>query len=387
MYQMRSKEYDVAIVNGLVFDGISTKSTDIGICKGKIAYIGKINPETALTVVDAANKYVTPGLIDFHCHVAYGSDWASVPAEVYAPASGVTTVVDAGSLGCGGFDAFAKGILSQSVLGMKAYLYLSSGGQVGLGSNEDHNPALINEDLISEVVEKYRDKIVALKLKVDKERLDAYGLEPLRLAVQIGEKVGLPVIAHASNPVAPIEDILNILRAGDIYCHVYHGKGQGILDENGKVLPCVIEARKRGVIFDAAHGKMVNFSLDVAKKAIEQGFLPDIISSDYTKYSHNARYPFTFMLSEFLHLGMSFEEIIARCTINPNKFMTGDSSPMLEVGKCADISIFEIEETEAKLWDFFGTTLDVNKLITAKMAIRQGMILFDTLSDKKLRNK
>lgn len=76
-----------------------------------------------------------------------------------------------------------------------------------------------------------------------------------------------------------MKELVSLLRRGDIIAHAFHGKGSTILTDEGAVLAEVRQARERGVIFDAANGRS-HFSMNTARRAIANGFLPDIISSD-----------------------------------------------------------------------------------------------------------
>ena len=129
MYKMRMTPFDMAILNGTVIDPVTgEKQTDVGIADGKISAIRKIDPSEAKVAVNASGCLVTPGLIDYHCHVNYGGDWASLPAEVYGPQNGVTTLVDAGSAGCGGYELFHRGTIVQNLMNIKAYIFIGSAG-------------------------------------------------------------------------------------------------------------------------------------------------------------------------------------------------------------------------------------------------------------------
>lgn len=387
MYQLRNKKYDLVLKNGTLIDtigGFETKA-DLAVTAGKIAAIGDISAGDAQMTVDAEGCYVSAGLIDYHCHVFHGGDWASCPADVYALANGVTTVVDAGSTGCGGFPLFWRAVMAHSLVHVKAYLFIGTGGQVGLGCVEDENPAHINRDGIAELCRRYPNDIVGIKLKLDKEHLSAFGIEPLREAIRLGEQTGLRVSAHATDPVVPVDDFIDLLRPGDIYCHMFHETGEGILDKAGGVRGSIRRARDRGVLFDAAHGKTNNFSLSCAQKAIQQGFLPDIISSDYTKISLSARYPFTMMLSEYLNLGMRFSEVLRCCTEVPAKLLFGRQTPFLAIGEPADLSVLKVAKRPVTFWDFYGNTVCGDRLIENKMTICNGEILFDQLDDKYQR--
>lgn len=384
MYQLRNKKYDIVIKNGILIDTIGgfEKKEDIAVVAGKIVAIGTVSADDAKMCVDAEGCYVSAGLIDYHCHVFHGGDWASCPAEVYALPNGVTTLVDAGSAGCGGFPMFWNGVAARSLVNVKAYIFVGTGGQVGLGCVEDENPAHINRDGIVELCQKYPKEIVGIKIKIDKDHLAQYGIEPLREAIRLGEQTGLRVSAHATDPVVPVDELIDLFRPGDIYCHMYHETGEGILDESGRVRDSIRRARERGVLFDAAHGKTNNFSLSCAKKAIDQGFTPDIISSDYTKISLSARYPFTMMLSEYLNLGMSFTEVLRCCTENPAKLIADRNTPFLAPGEAADLAVLKITERPVTFWDHYGNLVHGDRLIENKMTICNGEILFDQLEDK-----
>ena len=383
MYKMRMTPFDMAILNGTVIDPVTgEKQTDVGIADGKISAIRKIDPSEAKVAVNASGCLVTPGLIDYHCHVNYGGDWASLPAEVYGPQNGVTTLVDAGSAGCGGYELFHRGTIVQNLMNIKAYIFIGSAGQVGLGGIEDEDPDKINEDEICRLCRQYPNEIVGIKLKIDRDHCSEFGLEPLKAAVELGEKTGLRVSVHATDPAVPVKDVLDALRPGDIFCHMYHDWGEGILSEDGTIKPEVLEARRRGVLFDAAHGKTKNFSLNVAQKAIQQGFLPDIISSDYTRISLNARYPFTLMLTEYLHLGMSFRDVLERCTTSPHQLLTGQREELLAEGMPADVAVFRLDDTPSVLWDVYGGRMHSSQTLRAVMTIKEGMLVFDQMQDK-----
>ena len=384
MYQLRNHPYDLILKNGILIDTIGgfEKQADLAVTAGKIAAIGELSAADAKTIVDATGCYVSAGLIDYHCHVFHGGDWASCSADVYALPNGITTLVDAGSTGCGNFPLFWSAVAARSLVHMKAYLFIGTGGQVGLGCVEDENPAHINRDGIVELCRQYPHDIVGIKIKIDRDHLSPFGIEPLREAIRLGDETGLRISAHATDPVVPVDEFIDLFRPGDIYCHMFHETGEGILDGTGKLRGSVCRARDRGVLFDAAHGKTNNFSLACAQKAIQQGFLPDIISSDFTKISRDARYPFTMMLSEYLNLGMSFTEVLRRCTEAPAKLLSGRQTPFLAPGEAADLAVLKITERPVTFWDHYGNIVCGNQLIENKMTICNGEILYDQLDDK-----
>jgi dihydroorotase len=74
---------------------------------------------------------------------------------------------------------------------------------------------------------------------------------------------------HVNNPPVEYGEVLTILRPGDIVSQFLHGRGSGILDEQGRLKDAVRAARRRGIVFDVAHGRNhVNFP--VVRRAFQQ---------------------------------------------------------------------------------------------------------------------
>ena len=369
---------DLVIKNGVVIDTVLKINTkmDIAINAGKIFKVGDCENIESKMTIDASGCYVTPGLIDYHCHIYYGGCTFGLLPEIMHFPNGVTTVVDAGTTGEANFPAFYNSILTSSVADTRAFLLLSSGGQVAHGYVEDMCPENFKLDRIAETCEKYKDKIIGLKIRQSIPIVKEYGLRPLKRAVEIANEVGLRLSVHSSNAPGEVKDTMDILRPGDIYCHAFHDQGKTILDENGKVLPAVLEAREKGILFETARGN-TQFSVDIAEKAFSQGFYPDIISSDMAIASatNQPSMSFSFIISELLNLGMTFEDIIKRCTEIPGKLMGIGEDGFISEGKKADIAIFKIIDKEYAYKDFYGNDMHCNKFITPEMTLKDGVIV------------
>ncbi len=235
-------------------------------------------PVTSETrIIHADGMIVTPGLIDYHAHVFYDATEGGVRPDMYMPPNGVTTVVDAGSAGTANFDAFYRTVICASKVRIKAFLTVSPPGQTW--SQENYDPDNIDENKIHALFRQYRNVLQGLKLKVQTEDIAEYGLKPLTESLRIANDLKCPVAIHSTHPVVPMKELVSLLRRGDIIAHAFHGKGSTILTDEGVVLAEVRQARERGVIFDAANGRS-HFSMNTARRAIANGFLPDIISSD-----------------------------------------------------------------------------------------------------------
>jgi dihydroorotase len=142
-----------------------------------------------------------------------------------------------------------------------------------------------------------------------------------------------------------LSDLLDLLRPGDILTHSYSGAGNNTV-RDGQVLPAALEAKARGVIIDVGHGGG-SFAYPVAEPAIQQGLVPDTIGSDVHAVSINTPgMPYLpWVMSKFLNLGFSLEQVIAMATINPAKVIGRvDGLGTLNVAAPADVSILELVE-------------------------------------------
>lgn len=370
---------DLIIKNGRLLDPRSSlnKEGDLGIKGRKIAAAGELSGREALHVIDAKGCYVTPGLIDFHAHAAYGLSDFSMPADVVQLPNGVTSMVDAGSAGASDFEAFYRHNITASVLTIKSLLNVASIGQLSHRINENPDPALFEREKIQMLAEKYRGQIIGLKLRQSRDIVGKLGLKPLEGSVKLGEELGLRLSVHITDSPGEVCETLERLRPGDIFCHMYHQKGNTILDERGKILPELWKARERGVLFELGHGAF-NFSGKVAKAAIEQGFLPDIISSDLSLLSafKAPTYSFSYIISELLNLGMKFEDIVARCTDIPGRLMGIEHDGFLKVGRIADLAILRIVDHPVHYHDRYDNLYEGDRLIKVEATIKEGMQVY-----------
>ena len=167
---------------------------------------------------------------------------------------GVTACVDAGTAGSANYEALHR-ILAQKQVRAYTFLNISPMGQMGSGLNENLDPALTDEAGIQRLIESYPGEIRGLKVRISRSIVGSYGSAPLKRALKLGARFGLPVCVHCTDPCIPMAEFAAMLRPGDILCHLYHGKGSTILDDSGKVLPEVLDAAARGVVMDCANGR------------------------------------------------------------------------------------------------------------------------------------
>ena len=347
--------YQLVIRGGTVIDPASGlhEQTDIAVENGRIAGLGDYGEAQATQVVDASGCIVTPGLIDHHCHI-YPLAAIGLPAESVCFRSGVTTAVDAGSRGCRNF-AEVAGFARQSKLRIRAYLHVCSTGLASLPKKtEDVDPAHFEEDAIRDVLDEYGDVLLGLKLRTSRPIVKEFGWEPLKASVALAEKLDTHVMVHCTDPPGPIPELLEILHPGDIMTHMYMNKGPKLLDADGKVCRKAYEARERGVLFETADARE-HFSFEVSEPAIREGFYPDILASDLTKFSMNLR-PTAFSMAnqvaKYTQLGIPFEKVLSLCTAAPAKQMgLENETGSLQPGFAADIAVFRKEESTIPFGD------------------------------------
>ena len=249
---------------------------------------GKIDPQDVKEVINCNGYYVFPGLVDNHAHFSWNFNNTGVQPDLYTLPSGVTSVHDAGSCGSSGFEAFIRTTILPSLVTMKASINVASGGLCTPQYMENIEPENFDEKGIEELFDKYPQYIYGLKLRLGKDISDGMGVEPLKAAVKLARKFDTRLSVHATYPLTPISDIVDEMGEGDVLCHTFQKMGPyNILDENGKVLKEVWEARDRGVIFDCAHGR-IHCCFPLTKAAIEQGLsLIHIFGKSYGRFAGN----------------------------------------------------------------------------------------------------
>jgi dihydroorotase len=120
----------------------------------------------------------------------------------------------------------------------------------------------------------------------------------------------------------------------------------GILDDKGVLLPEVMAAHRRGIVFDFGNGVNDHFDWDTVEKATRQGLWPDTFSTDWNvKSKTSGVVDLPNVMSKFIMLGMPLPRIIACATVNAARlFPAFDDRGTLNVGAPADVAIMELRE-------------------------------------------
>ncbi|MDX1982801.1 MAG: amidohydrolase/deacetylase family metallohydrolase [Bryobacteraceae bacterium] len=369
------RPYDILIQGGEVRDPARKvrRKADVAIAGGRIAAIEeRIDSGRAMQVIDARDTYVVPGLIDLHTHCYFGASGLGIDPDPVGARSGVTTWVDAGTFAydqIGGFRRFVAVPSKVRVYGF-VYLYPSS-------RNPDLDPvkyARSVQKATGEAAANNRDIILGVKLQVGSNMNGRYSLDFLKIARELCDQYKLPLMAHISFSPPETDQVMELMRAGDVVTHMYNRHTLGIIEADGKVKASVREARRRGVLFDVGHG-LGSFNFEAARKAIGDGFLPDTISTDIYNLNLNGPvYDMPTTMSKMLHLGMSLDDILVCTTAAPARIV--NRVPMLgslELGAPADVALLAVEDGSFPLVDSQRATVTAKQRIVCKGAVCRGV--------------
>jgi dihydroorotase len=375
--------YDLLLKGGHVVDAKNHLSAvrDVAILNGKIAAVAEhIEASTAAKTVDVSGLYVAPGLVDIHVHVygstgeknSYAGDNGLFP-DGFTFRNGVTSVADAGSSGYKNFEDFKEHIIDRSKTRVLAFLNIVGAGM--RGPKYENNLADMIPDPAAAMAKKYPGTIVGIKTA----HYEGPEWTPVEHAVQAGTIANIPVMVDfgANRRERPIEILLTQkLRPGDIYTHCYSGLRNELLPD-GKVNPGMWAGRKRGVIFDVGHGGG-SFAWRVAVPALKQGFLPDSISTDLHIGSMNTGMKDMLnLMSKFLALGLSVDDIIAKSTWNPAREIKHEDLGNLSVDSIADISVLRIENGNFGFTDMYGARMNGNRKFVSELTVKGGKVVYD----------
>jgi dihydroorotase len=376
-------QFDILLKGGHIIDplnGIDSRK-DVAISDGRIAAVENTIPiNSAKQPINVEGLVITPGLVDIHTHMyatpGWRNAWAgdnSILPDGFSFRSGVTTMVDTGSAGWRTFPDFRERVLTRFQTRMYAFLNIVGMGMVH--TDMEQNIADMDIDRTVSVMKEHNDFIVGSKT--------AHFMGPewisTESALRAGQMANMPAMIDfglfpRERPY--YELVTERMSKDDISTHMFLGDVPW-LDDEGRILPYLHKARKRGVIFDVGHGGG-SFYWRNAVPATEQGFYPDSISTDlHTKNMNEDMLDMVTVMSKFLIMGMPLYEIIRASTINPASQIGHRELGHLSIGTHADIAGLKISDGDFGYTDVASGLLRGNKRITCELTLKDGIVMWD----------
>jgi dihydroorotase len=347
---LAAAKYDLIVKGGRVIDPSRKFDAvrDVAIAQGHIVATEVNIPADAADTIDARGKFVVPGLIDIHTHAARVKDGAAL-----CLADGVTGLIDAGSQGAdriGETIEIAKSAPQQC----RVLINIGKAGILPEGDTMDLSRADVGA--AREAIGRNREMIVGIKARLSRDVAGPNDFEVLRRAQEAASAFHLPVMIHMGQTVSPLPKLLALLKSGDIVTHMFAPPPNSIIDDTGHILPEVLAARRRGVRFDVGNGRTGHLRWDIAERVLQAGFLPDTFSTDWTPEGRADQViDLPNVMSKFLMLGMSFNQVVAGVTVNASgAFAVFGNRGTLKVGAPADIAVLELREGTFEFLDNFG---------------------------------
>jgi dihydroorotase len=337
-----------------------------------VAAVGRVDPQASAgaTVVDATGAYVSAGFIDSHTHIFAHPLFrhGRVYADRIGVQQGVACCVDAGSFGANMVDAFPEFVLKTQQTRAYAFINIGSPGLPNVGGGHASRPDLCDLPGVVKAFDRHGDWLVGVKVLASASHTEAFGEQAVKMARKAAELVDRPLMLHIGNAPPVIDDVLDMLRPGDIITHTYHGKVGGVLTYKNKVLPAFRAAIERGVYADIGHGQ-ASFSFRTCELALEQGMPVHTISSDLHAGNVN-RYAFSLCrtMSKLLALGLPLADVVRAVTSTPAKMLRLDEKGFgaLVVGSPAHVTVFDVRDETRELEDAEGAKRTVKQWIVPR---------------------
>lgn len=382
------------IRNGRLLDPSSSRDeiVDVEISDGRITGLAPGLDANGHRVIDATGALVVPGLVDLHTHAYWGGTLLGVNADKVGPRSGVTTWVDCGSSGAATFEGFFHHVIKPSRLRIipfinLSYIGLTQAGNLSIDVGELFDWRLADLRELRRIKAEFGSVIAGLKLRASNNACGANGPIVLPLAREAADLLEVPLMIHIGAAPPTIDEVLPYLRAGDILTHVYNPSVGGcVLDERMRLRPSVREAIARGVKMDVGHGG-ASFSFEVARAAIDQGLLPDAISTDIHAHNINGVVKdLPHVMAKFISLGFSLEQVLRLTTCSAADILGRPDLGRIELGREADLAVFHVRHDPVQLYDSLGASREATTTLECTLTLCKGRII-DTFDDGRAESR
>ncbi len=382
------------IKNGRLLDPFSGRDeiVDVAIADGRIVGLATHIDASGHHVIDVTGALFVPGLVDMHTHAYWGGTLLGVNADKLGPLSGVTTWVDCGSCGAATFQGFFHHVIKLSRLRIipfvnLSYIGLTQAGNLSIDVGELYDWRFADLRELRRIKAEFGSVIAGVKLRASNNACGANGPIVLPLAREAADILEVPLMIHVGTAPPRIDEVLPYLKEGDILTHIYNPSiGGCVLDERMRLRPSVREAIARGVKMDVGHGG-ASFSFKIAKAAIDQGLLPDSISTDI--HSHNIDgvvIDLPHVMAKFMSLGFSLEQVLRLTTFSPADILNRPDLGRIELGGEADLAVFHVQHDPVQLYDSLGASREAATTLECKLTLCKGQIV-NTFEDGRTEGR
>lgn len=344
--------WDLLVRGGRLLDPASGRDgiADLAVHRGRVACIGEsLDTASAVQTIDARGLLVVPGLVDIHSHISPGTGYWGLDPETLAWRTGVTTWVDAGSVGAYGL-AGLRASARNAEVAITSLVNVSSIGIPG-ETGEHHDLNNLDVDLAHQVAAAHGGFVSGVKARIDRRTVGEHGIEPLRRALELAKRLERPLMVHVGYGPPHISDILPMLREGDILTHCASGSPSDLLS-SGQVNRVVLDAAERGVRFDLGHGSGA-FDFEVLEAELAAGVRPTISTDLHAVSAHGPAFDMPTVMEKMLALGWCLDEVVRAATIEPARALGLDAGS-LDTGDRADIAVFELVDESHPVVDVHG---------------------------------
>ena len=373
------QQLDLLITNGHVIDPSQNISEvrDIGIQGDTLVELTNRESTSAKQTIDASGLIITPGLIDLHAHVYKRHVPLSIDADATSLAGGVTTVLDAGSAGSYNFAGFKHDVIDRVETEVLGLVNLSCIGLVAAHYGELMDSRYADPEGVVETIKQFPGQAVGVKIRAGEHIIGSgqQGWDNFLKAVQAARDSNTWLMIHIGECPMTLPEMIPHLEAGDCITHCFKGGSTTVLNDAGQVHPELIVAKEQGIVFDIGHG-FGSFQWEIAQAAVEQGFIPNCISTDLHQMNlHGPVFDMPTTMSKFLHLGLPIESVIEMSTTEPARVLdrAGDLGT-LAPGTIADITLLEKHDGEFDFTDSYDQIRTGSEKLTAVGIVRKGQL-------------
>lgn len=377
--------HDLLLKNATVIDPAQNihGAFDVAIDGDRIAAVAPSIAVEARQTIDLKGKILTPGWIDIHAHVYAGATTWGFKADAFCLATGVTTIVDAGSPGWANFLGFEEFIAAPARTQILTFIHISGIGLTYGPVGEMTDIRYAAPEQTACVVQNWPDTCVGVKVRMGAMQVGDNDLEPLHLAVQAANLAASPLMVHIG-PGLSLPAMLDLMRPGDIVTHCYKSALSGplpdgdgseglIVGDDLQIMPQVRAARARGILFDLGHGGG-SFNFRVARLALAQDFRSDVISTDLHVHSlEDPVYSMPETASKLLNLGVELPEVVRQATAAPAAAIgRADQLGTLRPGTIADLAAFNMAAGDFTFEDVHAQRETGGQMIEPVLTVRAG---------------